>query len=96
MAAAGGPKGGSGGCRTASTPSLAPNLLDRPFTASGLNKGWLQAAPTELMEDDPFETRQAGRTALFGFIEGFYNRARLHSAIGDKAATKTQQLTAAA
>jgi transposase InsO family protein len=48
------------------------------------------------MEDEPFETRQAARTALFAFIEGFYNRARLHSAIGDKAATKTQQLAAAA
>jgi hypothetical protein len=45
---------------------------------------------TKLMEDEPFETRQAGRTALFRFIEGFYNRARRHSAIGDKAATKPQ------
>jgi transposase InsO family protein len=48
------------------------------------------------MEDEPFETRPAGRTALFGFIEGFYNRARRHSAVGDKAATKPQQLAAAA
>src|SRR4051795_7475522 len=37
---------------------------------------------TELEEDGPFPTRQAARTALFGFIEGFYNRQRLHSAIG--------------
>jgi transposase InsO family protein len=51
---------------------------------------------TKLMEDEPFATRQAGRTTLFGFIKGFYNRARLHSAIGDKAPTKTQQLAAAA
>jgi putative transposase len=33
---------------------------------------------TEL-DDGPFETRQAARTALFGFLEGFYNRQRLHS-----------------
>jgi transposase InsO family protein len=51
---------------------------------------------TELLVDEPFETRPAGRTALYGFIEGFYNRARLHSAIGDKAPTQTQQFAAAA
>jgi transposase InsO family protein len=51
---------------------------------------------TELLVDEPFETRPAGRTALFGFIEGFYNRARLHSAIDGKAATRTQPLAAAA
>ena len=27
---------------------------------------------TEL-EDGPYETRQTAKTALFGFIEGFYN-----------------------
>jgi transposase InsO family protein len=51
---------------------------------------------TTLMQDEPFETRPAERTALYGFIEGFYNRARLHSAIGDKVPTQTQQLAAAA
>ena len=30
---------------------------------------------TELEDDGPFPTRQAARTALFGFIEGFYNRS---------------------
>ena len=37
---------------------------------------------TELEDDARSQTRQAARTALFGFIEGFYNRQRLHSAIG--------------
>jgi hypothetical protein len=30
----------------------------------------------------PFSTRQAARTAVFEFIEVFYNRQRLHSSLG--------------
>jgi putative transposase len=51
---------------------------------------------TELEEDGPFPTRQAARSALFAFIEGFYNRQRLHSAIGYKAPAEMEQLAAAA
>jgi transposase InsO family protein len=36
----------------------------------------------ELTDLQPFATRQQARTALFDFIEIFYNRQRLHSAIG--------------
>ena len=36
---------------------------------------------TELGDDQPFETRQAAKNAVFAFIDGFYNRRRLHSAI---------------
>lgn len=51
---------------------------------------------TELEEDGPFPTRQAARSTLFEFIEAFYNRTRLHSAIGYKAPTDMEQLAAAA
>lgn len=51
---------------------------------------------TELESDGPFPTRQAARTALFGFIEGFYNRQRLHSAIGYVTPIRKEQLAAAA
>lgn len=37
---------------------------------------------TELTELTHFHTRQEARTDLFEFIEGFYNRQRLHSALG--------------
>ncbi len=50
----------------------------------------------ELDGDGPFETRQAARSALFGFIEGWYNRQRLHSAIGYTTPTNKEQLAAAA
>jgi putative transposase len=51
---------------------------------------------TELEGDGPFPTRETARTALFGFIEGFYNRQRLHSAIGYVTPTRKEQLAAAA
>lgn len=51
---------------------------------------------TELGEDGPFPTRQDARSALFTFIEAFYNRTRLHTAIGYKAPTEMEQLAAAA
>jgi putative transposase len=36
----------------------------------------------ELTELEHFHTRAKARTVLFEFIEGFYNRRRLHSALG--------------
>jgi transposase InsO family protein len=36
----------------------------------------------ELTELQHFHTRQQARSALFEFIEGFYNRQRLHSSLG--------------
>jgi putative transposase len=50
---------------------------------------------TEL-EDGPYETRQTAKTALFGFIEGFYNRHRLHSAIGYVTPNHKEQIAVAA
>ena len=51
---------------------------------------------TEVEGDGPFLTRQDARSALFRFIEAFYNRTRLHSAIGYKTPTDMEQLAAAA
>lgn len=36
----------------------------------------------ELTDLEPFPTRQMARTAVFEFIEVFYNRQRLHSSLG--------------
>ena len=51
---------------------------------------------TELGDGQPFETRQAAKSAVFGFIEGFYNRRRLHSAIGFRSPIDMEQIAAAA
>jgi transposase InsO family protein len=38
---------------------------------------------TELFsKKHPFSTRQDARTAIFAYVEGFYNRARRHSTLG--------------
>ncbi len=59
-------------------------------------EGFFGSLKTELDGDGPFETRQAARTALFGFIEGFRNRQRLHSALGHTTPANKEQIAAAA
>jgi putative transposase len=51
---------------------------------------------TELDDGTVFETRQAAKSAVFSFIEGFYNRFRLHSAIGYCSPISKEQIAAAA
>jgi putative transposase len=43
-----------------------------------------------------FETRRQARAAIFSFLETFYNRRRLHSAIGYRSPDQWEQLAAAA
>jgi transposase InsO family protein len=43
-----------------------------------------------------FETRQQARGAIFSFLESFYNRRRLHSAIGYQSPDQWEQFAAAA
>jgi transposase InsO family protein len=37
---------------------------------------------TELVEDATWATREAARTAIFEYVEGWYNRERRHSSLG--------------
>jgi putative transposase len=37
---------------------------------------------TELVHHSDYKTRAEAQSDIFAFIEGFYNRTRLHSAIG--------------
>jgi putative transposase len=37
---------------------------------------------TELLHRATWPTRQQARTAIFQYLEGFYNRQRLHSRLG--------------
>lgn len=42
----------------------------------------------------PFSTRQEARTAIFEYVEGFYNRARRHSTLGYLSPVEFEQGTA--
>ena len=37
---------------------------------------------TELVHHEPYATRDQARASIFEYIEGFYNRTRLHSTLG--------------
>lgn len=52
---------------------------------------------TELDIDDvAFDTRRQARVAIFSFLETFYNRCRLHSAIGYRSPDEWEQVAATA
>jgi putative transposase len=51
---------------------------------------------TELGDDTVFDTRDEAKAAIFSFIEVFYNRRRLHSAIGYRSPADMEQIAAAA
>ena len=51
---------------------------------------------TELDHSVVFQTRPEAKGAVFSFIEGFYNRQRLHSAIGYPSPVQWKQIAAAA
>ena len=51
---------------------------------------------TELDDGTPFQSRHAAKNAVFSFIEGWYNRHRLHSSIGYCSPIKKEQIAAAA
>ena len=44
------------------------------------------------LRDAPFATRWQARTALFDYIEGFYNTRRLHSGLGYRAPAEVERL----
>jgi len=50
----------------------------------------------ELVHDEDYQTREEARSSLFEYIEAFYNRKRLHSALGYKSPFELEQCQAAA
>ncbi len=49
---------------------------------NALAESFFATLKTELVYRHAWPTRQAARTAIFAFIEGWYNRQRLHSTLG--------------
>ena len=48
---------------------------------------------TELLDRHTYHTRQDARTAVFDFIEGFYNPTRRHSTLGYHSPTDYERTT---
>lgn len=49
---------------------------------NALAESFFATLKTELIDRQPWPTQRAARQAIFEWIEGFYNRQRLHSALG--------------
>ena len=49
---------------------------------NALAESFMATLKTELIDRQPWPTRRSARQAIFDWIEGFYNRRRLHSALG--------------
>ena len=45
-------------------------------------ESWFHTLKTELVHHTVYATREAARRDLFAYIETYYNRQRLHSALG--------------
>ena len=45
-------------------------------------ESWFHTLKTELVHHAAYATREAAKRDLFAYIEGYYNRQRLHSALG--------------
>ena len=48
---------------------------------------------TELLDRNTYHTRQQARTAVFDFIEGWYNPTRRHSTLGYQSPTNYERTT---
>jgi putative transposase len=66
------------------TGSALDNAISESFVAS---------LKTELLYGHRFLSREAARTAIFDYIEGFYNRVRRHSSLGYLSPSDYEQAT---
>ena len=82
------------GCQYASV-EYRKQLADNGITCSMSRRGncrdnavvesFFHSLKTELVHHKKYRTREEARASLFDYIEVFYNRKRLHSALGHKA-----------
>ena len=60
---------------------------------NAISESFVASLKTELLYRHRFLTREAARTAVFDYIEGFYNRARRHSSLGYLSPSDYEQAT---
>jgi putative transposase len=49
---------------------------------NAISESFVASLKTEVLHRHRFPTREAARTAVFDYIESFYNRSRRHSSLG--------------
>jgi putative transposase len=60
---------------------------------NAISESFVASLKIELLHRHRFLSREAARTAIFEYIEGFYNRVRRHSALGYSSPTDYEQAT---
>ena len=60
---------------------------------NAMAESFLATLKTELVHRHYFSDREAARSAIFEYLEGFYNRRRLHSALGYKSPVRYEEAT---
>jgi putative transposase len=60
---------------------------------NAMAESFIATLKTELVHRHYFPDREAARSAIFEYLEGFYNRRRLHSALGYKSPVRYEEAT---
>ncbi len=63
---------------------IVPSTMGRAGSAldNAISESFVSTLKVELVYSHRFPTREAARSAVFEYLEGFYNRRRLHSSLG--------------
>jgi putative transposase len=60
---------------------------------NAMAESFIATLKSELVHRHHFPDREAARSAIFEYLEGFYNRRRLHSALGYKCPVRYEEAT---
>jgi putative transposase len=60
---------------------------------NAMAESFIATLKTELVHRRRFPDREVARSAIFEYLEGFYNRSRLHSALGYKSPVSYEEAT---
>ena len=60
---------------------------------NAISESFVANLKSELLHGHRFVDREAARTAVFDYIEGFYNRVRRHSSVGYSSPSEYEQAT---
>lgn len=75
------------------TPSMSRKGM--PYDNAAM-ESFFSSLKQELTHHQPFATRDEARAEIFRYIEGFYNRQRLHSSLGYRSPEAFERLASGA